>query len=257
MILYCNFTFPLEENGKLDKQYRDMANNIILEIRKTLLNNMSKEELFDLNIRRYQNIPVISCVEKLTNLQKSFVNVDGILFIPIDTDIFGSIHFGIDLSSKLNYEGNINSKEKILIISGISTDQILRMQDILFLFIKEHTFIHELIHCLDYKRINKDTKAVKYDGINDEDYYNSPKEFNAWSQEIYNDIENGILRTIKPCKVTLNWVYDFFKKYLDLPGQKTNAYKHFIEKLTKKNKARFLARLYNNFTQVWFEEENK
>ncbi|MCQ2574984.1 MAG: hypothetical protein MJ156_02690 [Alphaproteobacteria bacterium] len=257
MILYCNFTFPLEEDGKLDKQHRDMANNIILEIRKTILNGMSKEELLDLNVRRYQDVPVISCTEKLINLQKKFINTDGILFITIDTDVFGIIHFGIDLAGRLNYEGSTNPREKILVISGISTDQILRMQDILFLFIKEHTILHELIHCLDYKRINKDIKTIKYDGTNDEDYYNSPKEFNAWSQEIYNDIENGILRTIKPCKVTLNWVYDFFKKYLDLPGQKTDAYKHFIEKLTKKNKARFLARLYNNFTQIWFEEENK
>lgn len=257
MILYCNFSFPLEENGILDKQYRDMANEIILQIRKTLLDNMSREEIFDLNIRRFQDIPIISCIEKLTSLQKHFVNNNGILFIDIDTKTFGHIKFGIDLDGRLNYEGSTNPKEKILIVSGLSTDQILRMQDVLFLFIKEHTILHELIHCLDYNRINKDIKTIKYDGTNDKDYYNSPKEFNAWSQEIYNDIENGILRNIKPCKVTLNWVYDFLKKYLDLPSPKINAYKNFIEKLTKKNKSRFLARLYNNFIQVWFKEENK
>ena len=258
MILYCNFGFPLKEDGKLDKYYRKLANDIILQIQAFIRDNMSREEIFDLAIRSHQGIPIISCTEKMSYLQNAFDNVDGILFAKIKTDNFGLIHFGIDLAGRLNYEGVSNSKQKLLIIKGISSDQILRMCDVLFLFIKGQTFLHELIHCLDYKRINKNIKTIKYDPANEEDYFNSPKEFNAWFQEIFYDIEENILRRMESQKITLPWVYDFFNNtYLKLPGPKVKAYKNFINKLNKKNKARFFLRLYNNFKDVWFKEENK
>lgn len=260
IIKYCNIEFDqLKEDGILDYENRKLAETVANEIKTYLLNCMSDEEKYQLALAQLtKGIPINKYTFELKKLQRFFVEINGIIYTPINTSL-RVIKFGIDLKNTLPAYGASDTLKKVLIIQGLSVDGILRLQDIFYLFYHGNTFIHELIHHLDQNRINKDIKTVKFDGHNEREYFNSPKEFDAWSQEIFSFLETEVLDQDMaiPKPITYRWVYNFFNGLFKSPYSKftkIKAYQRFLNNLTKQNKARFYNRLYNNFTQTWVDE---
>lgn len=261
IIEYCNVDFDqLKEDGILDHKNRKLAETVTNEIKTYLLNCMSDKEKYQLALAQLsRGTPITKHKFELKTLQQFFIEINGIVYTPINTSI-GIIKFGIDLKDILSDYGASDTLKKVLIMKGLSTDGILRLQDIFYLFYHTNTFVHELIHHLDQYRINKNIKTIKFNGYNEKEYFNSPKEFNAWSQEIFSFLEMNILDQdlIVPEPITYQWVYNFFNDLLKSSSYnksaKIKSYRHFLNYLTKENKARFYNRLYNNFIQVWINE---
>lgn len=260
IIKCCNIEFDqLKEDGILDYENRKLAETVANEIKSYLLDCMSDEEKHQLALAQLtKGIPINKYTFELKKLQQFFVEINGIIYTPINTSL-GVIKFGIDLKNTLSAYGASDALKKVLIIQGLSVDGILRLQDIFYLFYHSNTFIHELIHHLDQNRINKDIKTVKFDGHNEREYFNSPKEFDAWSQEIFSFLETEVLDQdmAVPKPITYQWVYNFFNGLFKSPYSKftkIKTYQRFLNNLTKQNKARFYNRLYNNFTQIWVDE---
>lgn len=260
IIKYCNIEFDqLKEDGILDYENRKLAETVADEIKSYLLNCMSDEEKHQLALAQLtKGIAINKYTLELKKLQQFFVEINGIIYTSINTSL-GVIKFGIDLKNTLSAYGASDTLKKVLIIQGLSVDGILRLQDIFYLFYHSNTFIHELIHHLDQNRINKDIKTVKFNRHNEREYFNSPKEFDAWSQEIFSFLETEVLdqdMTV-PKPITYQWVYNFFNGLFKSPYSKLTkikTYQRFLNNLTKQNKARFYNRLYNNFTQIWVDE---
>lgn len=117
----------------------------------------------------------------------------------------------------------------------------------------ETTAFHELIHFYDYLRIeqnkketNKNIKSNQKKGIADDDYYNSPLEFNAYFMEkVTPQIENlihdpNILKQVK------NGGWEKFKQVMT-----TNpSINQYFVKLNEKFRKKFLKRLAEYYQKI-------
>lgn len=262
-ILIYNFLSKiLSEDAEYDKNVRIITRKILEDIRNFLLRHMSTEEIVQLMSSLGSGNP-IATNSKTPILQRNFTtNDDNVSFVKIITDL-GDLTFGIDLGNFIRDDGGYNKNKNLLIIKGISKDGIMRIQDIRHLFLREDTVIHELIHAKDTERVKNSYKSVQYDKIknNEKEYFNSSKEYNAWSQEIFDYLETYIIsQQDLPERITSDWFEDFIKDIFEKrskSNRKLQTYKVFIDSLTPKNRNRFYNRLYNNLIEIWKPELSK
>lgn len=101
-----------------------------------------------------------------------------------------------------------------------------------FWIIDDNVFVHEFVHYLD--SINYKDSYVAKSG-NNNDYYNTPEEYNAFFHELLTEI-------IKK-KNRLNWLN--FNKFLKVVLSFENSY--FVSKLNNDYKRKFIKRIY----KIW------
>jgi len=106
-------------------------------------------------------------------------------------------------------------------------------------WIDENTFTHEFIHYLDSDRYGETYKLKN--PLNKDEYYNSPEEYNAYSQEI-------IKQVLKNKNKLIGLSFDlFFKKSLKFGREDfiTNLNDEYMKKLKKR-----LYKLYSELNSV-------
>jgi len=103
-------------------------------------------------------------------------------------------------------------------------------------WVDENTFIHEFIHFLDSSRYGE-TYTLK-NPLNKDEYYNSPEEYNAYSQEI-------IKQVLKNKNKLIGLSFDvFLKKSLKLGREE------FITNLNDKYMKKLKNRLYKLYSEL-------
>jgi hypothetical protein len=110
-------------------------------------------------------------------------------------------------------------------------------------WVEEPTFTHEFIHFLDSKRYSPTYKFSK--PAERTDYYNSPEEYNAFTQEI-------ILNINKNKKQFQNIT---FKEFLKNALKKSNW--EFVKKLNDAYKNKLVKRLYKIYTELNYNQTEK
>jgi len=114
-------------------------------------------------------------------------------------------------------------------------------------------FVHEFIHYLDDRR-TKTEKGVgvasKHKGktISDKEYYNNPKEFNAFYQEGSNEIEEFFTSP----RISLWAKTQIMGKNFDQFMKNTGKFfaDGYVESLNSKNRKKFLQRLYGLYESL-------
>jgi hypothetical protein len=136
----------------------------------------------------------------------------------------------------------------ILALNVLGQRSVLNLSLLASREMKEY-FVHEYIHCLDYYREKSLVQPVV---VNDEDedmlrqYYNSPKEFNAYFHEGLTRIHNNILSVAKH-KHQATWfrVFPTFSKFLTEIIYNFDS--GFIEALDSKYRRKFIKRLHQYY----------
>ena len=103
-------------------------------------------------------------------------------------------------------------------------------------WVDENIFIHEFIHFLDFNRYS-DTYSFSTPQ-NDDQYYNSPEEYNAYTQEI-------IKQVIKNKNKLIGLSFDLFLKKILTYGRK-----EFISNLNDEYKKKLKKRLYKIYSEL-------
>ena len=110
--------------------------------------------------------------------------------------------------------------------------------------IRKDGFIHEFIHYLDYQRSGYTNKISKE--LTENDYYNSPREFNAYYQEG----ASYIVKILKDDDILPRFQEKYTNFPLFLKWMLENVFdKEFIKALTDKYMIKLNKRVYNIYTQ--------
>lgn len=213
-----------EATVERDKYFYDIANNFY------------ERMIIELNDKNYivQNDGNILFKASEINLNYKdllilFTNVDKMKSKPT---------FG-DNSFQAGYSFGTSHQYKVIVITNLKEDMNPSKG------IRKDGFIHEFIHYLDFKRSNG-YKPNYNEKTTIGDYFNSPREYNAYYQEAANYVVNlfndeNHLNKFREKFTTFNSFYDWM-----LNNVLDNEY---VKHLNEKNRLKLKKRIYNIYSE--------
>lgn len=157
----------------------------------------------------------------------------------------------VSKNKKFNIFGNFISayafayhKNNKVIITPVLTDDIKSVINI-----DDRSFIHEFIHYLDSERNNNLRNKNKGEALQKETYYNNPKEFNAYYQEIVGYVVNDLLKNKTLLDKFKNKFTTFELFYKWMISQVIDQ--DFISYLNNDNERKLKKRLYNIYNEYF------
>lgn len=109
------------------------------------------------------------------------------------------------------------------------------------------SFIHEVIHHLDFSRMKSNYKPNITDKTTHSEYYNLPTELNAYYMEVIGDIMNKIKKD-RDYRDRIRLYYNTFPKFNKWIFDVVLNY-DFVDHLTPANRKRITKRLYDLYTE--------